>query len=474
MKRVHVLLLARNYDAAIARYRVIKQVARLEVGLDTVRFTILAERASDATDPQCDGIVVHRARRVSAHAAMRCIRRDRPTLICSADPELEPVMRKVGALSGIPVAAVSLGDAAASALFEHFVQTAAPNKVVLACVRFPPTVGGTSVFNSMVADQLYRHGVEVSVVAYFDADSARGYPAYGVWGLPLVRYVRFARALRRCAQDAQMIFVTSPISAGIPVMLAGLNARKVLYMMGDLPFELLANRGYPITIDSLYSGRTPLSLLTRLLMKWLLSQSHALAFNARDSFYKRILDRYVHKVLRTGYVGNPSLYITAEAPPRGEYLLFVGWLLPLKQVDMLLRALVHLPAKKLVIVGDGPAGPRLRAMTRALGLDSRVIFKGALSQEELSDVYRGAEALVLPSLSDVGPRVIQEAKAHHLPVIATIENGFADLCDVTFDPKSEAELVAAINRLPLQNVKPLTADYIHTPEDLFRQVIDFV
>ena len=72
-------------------------------------------------------------------------------------------------------------------------------------------------------------------------------------------------------------------------------------------------------------------------------------------------------------------------------LLTVARLVPHKGQDVGLRVLASLhaqfPTLRHVIVGEGPDAPRLEQLARALGVADRVIFAGALSDEDLADAY---------------------------------------------------------------------------------------
>ena len=69
----------------------------------------------------------------------------------------------------------------------------------------------------------------------------------------------------------------------------------------------------------------------------------------------------------------------------------------LKRIDAVLDALARLPGWSLVVIGDGPEGPRLEQKVAALNLSDRVRFRGELPRE---DVYRElARSQVFLSLS---------------------------------------------------------------------------
>src|SRR5436190_2000998 len=66
-------------------------------------------------------------------------------------------------------------------------------------------------------------------------------------------------------------------------------------------------------------------------------------------------------------------------------LLFVGRLIPLKRVELTLRALALLPDRKIAlrVVGSGPLADELRVLSRQLGLTERVEFLGEVDDAAL-------------------------------------------------------------------------------------------
>lgn len=109
-----------------------------------------------------------------------------------------------------------------------------------------------------------------------------------------------------------------------------------------------------------------------------------------------------------------------SAPHR---LLAVGRLGRLKGFDILLKALSQVldagVSFSMDIVGDGPERETLIALSHKLGLTDVVCFRGWLGWSELSSYYSRASCLVHSSRSEGFPKVLLEAMAFGLPVIAT-------------------------------------------------------
>ena len=117
----------------------------------------------------------------------------------------------------------------------------------------------------------------------------------------------------------------------------------------------------------------------------------------------------------------------APMKPWSGRLLYAGRLSRLKGVDTALRALVHLnPSMSLEIAGaDNRAYEReLHTMAAALGVSSRVRFRGPLSRPVLSAAYAGADALLFPvRWQEPFGLVPLEAMARGTPVIGAVSGG---------------------------------------------------
>ena len=115
-------------------------------------------------------------------------------------------------------------------------------------------------------------------------------------------------------------------------------------------------------------------------------------------------------------------------PRRPVRLLGVARLVPKKGIEVLLEALAALPPElhwRYEHVGAGPLREALAAAAARLGLAERVIWRGALPQEEVIAAYRAADLFVLASRiapdgdRDGLPNVLLEAGAMELPVVAS-------------------------------------------------------
>ncbi len=119
--------------------------------------------------------------------------------------------------------------------------------------------------------------------------------------------------------------------------------------------------------------------------------------------------------------------VTGLDPARRRFL-YVGRLSPEKGVGPLLEAFARAagPDAELVIAGDGPLGPQLRARAAALA-PARIRFVGWTSPERLANLYNAADCLVLASSREGFPAVVGEATACGTPVLASRVGGVSEL-----------------------------------------------
>ena len=132
---------------------------------------------------------------------------------------------------------------------------------------------------------------------------------------------------------------------------------------------------------------------------------------------------------------------------------FVGRFVPVKNLPLLVEAFaaVHreAPDTRLLLIGDGECRDRIAAQISAQGLQSAVEFSGW--REDLWNVYRDIDVLVLTSLNEGTPVAVIEAMAAALPVIVTDVGGVPDLVDgstgILVPSGSVGQLTTAMLRL---------------------------
>jgi len=149
-------------------------------------------------------------------------------------------------------------------------------------------------------------------------------------------------------------------------------------------------------------------------------------------------------------------YVQRRYPAPGEpwRLLFVGQLVPVKNVDVLLRAVVHLDPSLAVqldlVFHNNAQEHELRRLAADLGIEGQVRFVGQVDHEKLPALYAQAHVLVLPSRLEALPSVITEAELSGVPVIASAVAGVPEQLDghgTLVAPGDTRELTRAIARV---------------------------
>lgn len=98
----------------------------------------------------------------------------------------------------------------------------------------------------------------------------------------------------------------------------------------------------------------------------------------------------------------------------GDYLLYLGRLVPEKGVDCLIRAYRRIDTgKKLVIAGGGSdSGDYVRQLHDMAEGDDRIIFTGFVQGQTLEELYSNAYIYILPSLLEGMPLSLLEAMSY--------------------------------------------------------------
>lgn len=101
----------------------------------------------------------------------------------------------------------------------------------------------------------------------------------------------------------------------------------------------------------------------------------------------------------------------------------IGWMLPKKGFDILLKAFAKLykekPEAKLILGGDGPERENLQKLAQTLNIEEAVIFTGALSRENVRLLMAESTCFVLSSYVETFGVVVIEALSQGMPVVAT-------------------------------------------------------
>ncbi|MFF3768219.1 glycosyltransferase family 4 protein [Streptomyces sp. NPDC001922] len=331
-------------------------------------------------------------------------------------------------------------------------------RVVIVTESFPPDVNGVAHCALQTARHLVRRGHEPLVIAPAgphdgpavpDISAADPCPVVRVPSLPLPGYpqVRVALPSRRVAASlaahrADLVHLAGPFVLGVRGMTAAarLGIPAVAVYQTDLG-------GYART----YVGAGENAAWRRI------RSVHTAADRTLAPSSAAVRDLVEHGVPRVRLwprgvdterfrpaLRDPGL--RRSLAPGGELLVgYVGRLAPEKQVD-LLAGTALLPGVRLVVVGDGPSAPGLRAALPGAR------FLGRRTGSELARIFASLDLFVHTGPYETFCQTVQEAMASGVPVVAPAAGGPLDLVDhgrtgLLVPPRDAAALTRAVRSL---------------------------
>jgi len=302
---------------------------------------------------------------------------------------------------------------------------------------FPPDIGGPASYVPRIAKALVERGHTVEVITLSDTPHDDGPYPFVVQRIPrgMARVPRMARTIARIAQAARRAEVVFANGLFVEAVLAcGLVRRPlVTKVVGDLAWERATlNRQ---TADGLEDFQRRRQNLRVEMVKWLR------AWVTRRAQHVIVPSQFLADIVAQWGVERERVSVIYNAPdvsvaqsvdlPRfeGRTIVNVGRLIPLKQLDALLRAIQGMPQVRLIVAGDGPSRDSLEREATRLGLGSRAIFLGAVSREAVAGLLRMADLFVLNSTHEGLPHVVLEAFAAGTPVLATRVGGMPEVVE---------------------------------------------
>lgn len=138
----------------------------------------------------------------------------------------------------------------------------------------------------------------------------------------------------------------------------------------------------------------------------------------------------------------------------GDYLLFVGQIVPHKRVEVAIEA-ARAAGMPIRIVGAGPDLARLEATFPG----PEVSFLGAVSDAELAELYAGCLALLVPNIEEFGIAAV-EAQAAGRPVVAVKRGGVCEtvvdgVTGVLVDAEDAGSIAAALGATDFDRFDPV-------------------
>lgn len=111
----------------------------------------------------------------------------------------------------------------------------------------------------------------------------------------------------------------------------------------------------------------------------------------------------------------------------GPLIVTVGALIPRKGQELVIGALPDLPGVHYAMAGAGDAEGAYRALASDKGVADRVHILGPVANADLPDLYRAADVVVMPSVSEGLANAWVEALVCGTPIVISDAGGAAEL-----------------------------------------------
>jgi glycosyltransferase involved in cell wall biosynthesis len=209
----------------------------------------------------------------------------------------------------------------------------------------------------------------------------------------------------------------------------GLKKPVVQKIVGDWAWEHAQNNGWSgLDVDAFQHARLPPRARAVRMLRTLVTQRSTLVI-APSRYVATLVAGWGFPKERIRVVPNAAPTPTAPDSARERRALFAGRLVRWKHVEDIVRALHEVPDLSLDVVGTGPELSELTKLSRALGLEERIAFHGAVSRDVALGKMATAACLVLPSSYEGMPHVVLEAFAMGLPVVAAAAGGTPEIIE---------------------------------------------
>lgn len=297
-------------------------------------------------------------------------------------------------------------------------------RILIATPLFPPQLGGPAIYAQNLSEEFLKLSHNVRVVSF---GKYLRYPS----GL---RHLLYFFALARRAVMCDLIFALDYISVGFPASIISLIFRKplVIRVEGDFLWESFVERTREdVTLLNFYLNPPNLTFKEKLVKQisgWTMCRANRLVFSSE---WRRQMVLGIYKIPpdKTKIIRNAFPFRKNDIQrQRVNVILWAGRMLYLKNLQRLIRAFadINVPSYELHLAGEGPERKNLEHLVGEFHMEDRIKFFPSMVHEKLMEKLVSSTAVVLPSLSDVGPNIVAEAAGSGVHVIMTKESGYAE------------------------------------------------
>lgn len=309
-------------------------------------------------------------------------------------------------------------------------------KILLYTTSFFPSVGGTERATYLLAKQLLDHNYQATIVTR-TPDPEQEFPD-GNENLRIIRNPGLLQLGKLC-RDHDVVIVNG-----------GFSVRAWLgIVQSATPFILI----HAMITSGLREGFQPLDIIGNLLRKKMKSEA-----KVHVGVSKAVLQAADVEGVVIPNMIDPEITKRASqvvSSPKKYDLIFVGRLIASKGLQDILKAVAQISSngKKitLAVIGGGSYENEAKELSRKLGIDDQVDFKGFVNADELAQCYAESKILIhTPNAPEGFGMGLIEAMAFGLPVIVNDKPALPETAGDAgiIVPQSDCDALAeAINML---------------------------
>ena len=263
-------------------------------------------------------------------------------------------------------------------------------KIAIVSTDYPPLLGGVGAHVAAVAGALASMGHDVEVLtqaSWVDRPTVEeGAVTVRRWPVvSLASYLQLSpglwRFLRRAGRRYDVVHAHSYHSA----------APAAAYLAGCRPL-IVTPHMHPASSTRLASllNRPYSQLFARIVR----AASAITADSSSEAELVRSRFPDAEPVVIPSGVARGRFSAQSSIERQAGLVLVVSRLVSYKRVDLVVRAMLHLPQARLLVVGEGPDAGELAGLVERLGLGDRVSLLGAVSESGLTELYQKASLVV--------------------------------------------------------------------------------
>jgi glycosyltransferase involved in cell wall biosynthesis len=279
----------------------------------------------------------------------------------------------------------------------------------------PPPPGGIANQTKQLARLLSESGANVELVQM--NAPYRPHWVSSVRGLrAVVRLVPYVVRLWRCAGRVDLLHIMA-------------NSGWAWHLLAAPAVWVAWLRNKPVVVN--YRGGEAEAFFKRQFRLVAPTLSRAAAVVVPSGFLRDVFGRYGVRAEVVPNVVDLTRFRPGLKTSSGSKIIVTRNLEDIYDIPTALRAFAKIraavPSARLTVAGSGPQFAACQRLCRELEIEGSVVFTGRLDNEEIPELYSGADLLLNASLVDNTPISLLEAMASGVPIVSTSAGGIPHL-----------------------------------------------